>query len=120
MVFLTSIESARPSALLRAWVLLLLAPCTWAAALGILFSLTDETCVSGSRSAMWLVAVSCVVLTAVPAVVAWRLKRAIHSSSDAAERARFMMGVAVGGSLLFALVTLISAVPIGLLDPCRT
>jgi hypothetical protein len=118
MVSVSAHQSTRVLTLL--WVAALLAPASWAAALGILFSLTDETCVSGSRAMMSVVASMCVVLAAAPAVIAWPWRQSVSPATAAGERTRFMLGIAVGGSLLFALVTLLTAVPIVFLDPCRT
>jgi len=120
MVSLTTHDPGKPSALLRAWTLVLMAPVAWAGSLGLLFSLTDEACTSGSRAMMWRVATACLALTLAPAVLAWRARREIPTNSDAGHRARFMMSVAIGASLLFAVITLLSAAPIGWLDTCRT
>jgi hypothetical protein len=92
----------------------------WAAALGLLFSLTDEACTSGSRAALWWVAGACAVLTLAPALLAWRARRATPATAGAGQRARLMMRVAMGASLLFTLITLIWAAPIAWLDACRT
>jgi hypothetical protein len=113
-------DPRRPRALLGLWLLFLGAPMAWAAALGVLFSLTDETCVSGHRDAQWLSAALGLALAVLPGLVAWPLWRKLLPSTRAAERARFMLGVALGGSVLFTLVMLVSMVPVGLLDPCRT
>ena len=109
-----------PRALLEAWLTVLLAPVSWAAALGILYSLIDETCANHGRGEMVGVSVACLALAIVPAPIAWRWRRHIDGTTSSGQRARFMLELAAGASLLFALVTLISAVPIALLDPCRT
>jgi hypothetical protein len=88
--------------------------------LGIQFSLTDERCVSGVRLPMHVVAVIAVVVAILPGALAWPRWRAIEVTSAAAERTRFLLGVAVGSSAIFTLVTLLSAVPVWFLDPCRT
>jgi len=113
-------HTARPSALPALWVLFLLAPCAWVAALSILFSLTNEVCMGGSRIGLWWTAVPCLALATAPGLLASVWRRG-HAGSDAAgERARFMLDVAMGGSVLFTLVIALSAVPIALLDTCRT
>jgi hypothetical protein len=109
-----------PRALLEAWLTVLLAPVAWAAALGILYSLVDETCTRQGRGDMLVVGGACLALAIVPAPIAWRWRRHIDDTTSSGQRARFMLELAGGASLLFALVTLISAVPIVLLDPCRT
>ena len=118
MVPLTHI--GKPRALLRLWVLVLLAPVAWVTALSVLFSLTNEACISGSRSHMWWVALGCIALAALPALLAWPSRRIHDSGAAESERARFMLELATGASALFALVTLLTAVPIALLDSCRT
>jgi hypothetical protein len=118
MVPLTHIS--HPREFLRLWVLFLLAPCSWAAALGTLYSLVGETCMSGSRTAAWAVAIGSIVLAALPGLVAWPRRRSANLVTAASERTRFMLDVAIGGSVLFTLVTLLSAAPIALfIDPCR-
>ena len=107
-------------ALIWLWVILLLAPTAWATALGVTFSLTNETCVSHSRGAMAAAAVICIVLAMLPAAIAWPWRRRVNASTEAGERMRFMLAVAAGGSVLFALVNVLAAVPILFLDPCRT
>jgi hypothetical protein len=119
MVPLTHI-SRQPRMLLRLWVLLLLAPLAWATAFGLLFSLVDETCISGSRLAPGWVAGVCLSLAALPGLLAWPARRSTNLATAAAERTRFMLEVAIGGSLLFTLVMVVTAVPIAFLDPCRT
>jgi hypothetical protein len=109
-----------PRALLESWLTVLLAPVSWAAALGILYSLVDETCASHARGEMVAVAVTCLALAIAPAPIAWRWRRKLDDATSSAQRARFMLELATGASVLFALVTLISAIPIALLDPCRT
>ncbi|HUQ12613.1 MAG TPA: hypothetical protein VM146_20065 [Steroidobacteraceae bacterium] len=113
-------EAHQPRELLRLWTLFLLAPCTWATSLGMLFSLVDETCVSGSRTASWVVAIGSVVLAALPGLLAWPWRRSANLATPAHERTRLMLDVAIGGSVLFTIVTLLAAVPIAFLDPCRT
>lgn len=110
----------RPRALVEAWITVLLAPVAWAVALGGLYSLTDEVCAQGGRLPMHTVAFACLVLTLAPAPLAWLRGRHTPADTNAGERARFLFHTAVGLSGLFALVTLLTAIPIFLLDPCRT
>ncbi len=113
-------DPVAPRTLVGLWSALLLAPVAWASSLGITFSLTDETCISGSRGSMALVAVTSIVLAAAPAAIAWPWRRGVNPATAAGERMRFMLAVAAGGSVLFACVNLLAAVPILLVDPCRT
>jgi len=110
----------RPRALIEAWTLVLLAPVAWATALGGLYSLTDETCSHASRIPMGTLALACLILTLIPAPVAWLRGRHLPPDSSAAERARFLFHTAAGLSALFALVTCLTAIPVLMLDPCRT
>jgi hypothetical protein len=111
---------SQPRALIEAWISVLLAPIAWATALGGLYSLTDETCAHPGRVPMGALAIACLVLTLVPAPIAWVRGRHTTADSNAGERARFLFRTATGLSALFALVTLVTAIPIFLLDPCRT
>ena len=111
---------SQPRALIEAWVSVLLAPIAWAIALGGLYSYTDETCTHGSRLPMDAIACACLVLTLVPVPIAWLRGRHTPANSNSGERARFLFHTAIGLSALFALVTLVTAIPIFLLDPCRT
>ena len=111
---------SQPRALIEAWVTVLLAPLAWAVALGGLYSLTDETCARDGRLPMDALAAACLALTLLPAPIAWFRARHTPTDSNAGERARFLFNIAVGLSALFALVTLMTAVPIFLLDSCRT
>ena len=110
----------RPRALIEAWISVLLAPVAWAVALGGLYSLTDETCAHPGRMPMGALAFGCLVLTLVPAPIAWLRGRQALADSSAGERARFLFHTAMGLSALFALVTLVTAIPIFMLDSCRT
>jgi len=110
----------QPRALIEAWISVLLAPVAWAIALGGLYSYTDETCAHGNRLPMDAIAFSCLALTLLPAPIAWLRGRHTPADSGSGERARFLFHTAIGLSALFALVPLVTAVPIFMLDPCRT
>jgi hypothetical protein len=113
-------ELVAPRTLVWLWITWLLAPLAWALSLGLSFSLIDETCITRSRVAMALVAAISIVLAAAPAAIAWPWRGRIAAATPAGERMRFMLAVAAGGSVLFALVNLLAAVPVIFLDPCRT
>ncbi len=102
------------------WSVVLLAPIAWAASLALMFALTERVCVSGSRMSLLVTAVLAAVLAAIPGIAAWGMRRRTAVGDDAHERARFQLGLAAGGSAIFTLVTVISAVPIFLLHACRT
>jgi hypothetical protein len=109
-----------PRGLTMLWGVVLLAPFAWAASLGLMFALTERACVSGSRVSLLVTAVLAVALAAAPGVVVWGLRGRTSVGDDAHERARFQLGLAAGGSAIFTLVTVVSAVPIFLLHACRT
>jgi hypothetical protein len=109
-----------PRDLTATWIALLLSPVAWALALGILYSLTDEVCASGTRGTMVAVAGLCIMLALAPAPLAWTWRRRIDGRSASEQRARFLLAAATGASLIFTLVTIVTAVPIAMLDACRT
>jgi hypothetical protein len=113
-------DPAARRTLIWLWVIVLLAPTAWATALGVTFSLTNETCISRSRAAMAAAAVICIVLAILPAAIAWPWRQRVNADTESGERMRFMLAMAAGGSVLFALVNLLAAVPILFLDSCRT
>ncbi|HEV7607283.1 MAG TPA: hypothetical protein VGO61_08095 [Steroidobacteraceae bacterium] len=108
-----------PRSLIAQWLLLLLAPAAWAAALGVLFSLTDEVCTQRSPTAMLAAGTICLVLAAIPLPLSRQLRRRLEAASNA-DRARFMLDVACGASAIFVLVTFVTLLPILWLSPCRT
>lgn len=110
----------RPRKLIWLWTLVLLPPVAWLAAHNMLFSLTNEACLSGSRAAMAGVAVVFTLLCAAPALPAWSWWRQLSPAVESGERARLLLALAFGLSVIFTLVTLLTSVPILLLDSCRT
>jgi hypothetical protein len=108
-----------PRRLGRQWAALLLAPVAWATALAILFPLTEDACARGDRVSMWIVSTVCVVLALAGAALAW-WSRDEPGTDTGADRARFLMRVALGISTIFALVLIVTAVPILMLGACRT
>jgi hypothetical protein len=102
------------------WLTVLLAPVAWATAFGILWSLTNESCVQQTRTAMWVSVLVAVMLAVTPAPFAWRRRRHLDGASAAGERLRFMLELAAGVSLIFSLVLILTAASILLLTPCRT
>jgi hypothetical protein len=108
-----------PRWLVRQWTALLLAPVAWTAALGILFALTEDACARGDRRSMWIVATVCVLLALSGVTLAWSTREEPGADSGA-DRARFLMRVALGMSAIFAVVLIVTAVPILMLGACRT
>ena len=108
----------QPRMLLPLWTVLLLAPVAWASALGISFALLDETCAQGGHAWLVLVFGLCLLLAILPAPVAWSWRRHFDVRDQAGERTRFMLDVAIGASIVFALTVLLSAVPVFLQSAC--
>ena len=109
-----------PRALTARWLALLAAPVAWAAALGALFSLVDEVCVAANRSPQWAVLAAAIVLALAPVPFAWRRARTPHDGHRSSDRACFLARLAIGLSIMFALVIVLSAVPVAMLSACRT
>ena len=107
-----------PRPLLEAWITVLLTPIAWLAALGGLYSLTDATCSRPGQVPMSALALACLVIALAPAPVAWLRGRYLRVNGHTGERARFLFHTAAGLSALFALVTLLTAIPIITLAPC--
>jgi hypothetical protein len=102
------------------WVLVLGAPVSWSAAFGALYSLTNELCIQEtSRTLLAGVALGCVLLGAIPGLVAWQWRRHLEPQTEGQERARFMLELATGGSVIVTLLSILMAFPVFLLDPCR-
>lgn len=102
--------SSRPRMFI--WVTALLAPVAWSAAVSMMFPLIDETCVQGSRAMVWLNVATCILVAVAPATLVAPLRR---FASDSAPLVRDLV---VAGSIVFAMVMLVTAVPILMLDAC--
>ena len=109
-----------PGLLLRDWALVLAAPFAWATAHGVLFSLTDETCATGARMPLLVVAVLCLLAAITPLPFAWWRWRHRAGQGARAERMSFMWGLAMGASLIMALVLAVMLVGAAWMHPCRT
>jgi hypothetical protein len=101
----------------RLWLFVLAPPFAWAAALGVLFTLTDGAC-HGARG--WLVAagVLFILLSAAPGFIAWRQHGRTATHHGDADYVRFLLELGVGSAIVFTLVNLLSTIPIFLLSAC--
>jgi hypothetical protein len=108
-----------PRRLARQWTALLLAPTAWAAALGMLFVLTEDACALDTRRPLWVALMICLALSLAGAALAWR-DRVPADNGGRIDRARFMAAVALGLSAMFAIVLMLMAVPLLMLGSCRT
>jgi hypothetical protein len=109
-----------PRALTLQWLSLLSGPVAWASAFGILFALTDENCSPGIRLPSWIVAGTALAVALLPIPFAWSKGRRSADVHRTADRACFLARVTLGLSVMFGLVILLTAIPLGMLDPCRT
>jgi len=100
----------RPRAL--NWTAALLAPFAWCLALGLMFSLIDGTCATGSRIMLWACAAICVALAAAPAAILGHRRRLLDPDPEDRFHTRLVLDLAVAGSVILALVMVATAVPI--------
>jgi len=105
------------------WIVVLLSPVAWTAALGALLPMTDWVCERGSRSGMLIVGGICALLSLAPVPIGWK-RLAQHRRAQerrlATERSQFMLELGIGMSAIFALVILLYLVPVFLLRSCPT
>jgi hypothetical protein len=114
---MTESISARQMVLL--WVAVLLGPIAWALSLALLFWFTHPVCQDmAGRAALWITGAACAAASVAAGTgAAWALARA-GFPPESSGIAPFMMRLAVGMSAIFALVILLSMVPISMLTPC--
>jgi len=110
---MTSLTHSRPSPRIFIWVAACVAPFAWAAAVSMMFSMIDETCVQGSRWMVWVSAATCILVAVTPAVL-------IAPARRSAASAPLIRDLVVVGSIVFAMVMLVTAVPILTLDECAS
>jgi hypothetical protein len=96
------------------WVAALLAPVAWSAAVSMMFPLIDATCIQGSRAMVWLTVATCTLVALAPAAFIAPLRR------FAGESAPLVRDLVLAGSIVFAMVMLVTAVPILMLDACSS
>ena len=108
---------SRPRMLVLTWVAALVAPLAWLSALVLMFSMTGENCATGSRLLLWMNTTACIALAMAPAVLgSW--SRSLDPESAAGVRTRLILYLTVAGSIVLALVMLVTAVPILLQNAC--
>jgi hypothetical protein len=106
------------------WVGLLLAPIAFLINLEAAYALVPTACSSRNGLPVHLVHLACLTLTIVGGVTAWGSWRAAGATWPAEEggrlaRSRFMAGIGVLLSGLFALVIVAMWIPSFILDPCQ-
>jgi hypothetical protein len=109
-----------PAELRCEWLLVLLAPVAWAIALLTLLALDKDACARHTDGPLWVVAIASVVAALLPLPIAWWRAQRVTDAHRAADRARFLLRVAMGLSAVFGLVLIVTAIPIAMLAPCRT
>jgi hypothetical protein len=118
----TDVPDAR--ALRALWTGLLLAPVAFLIDLEVAYALVPTACSTRTRLPVHLVHVTCLLLALFGALTAWRCWRATGAAwpgeaGGPLARSRFMAGVGMLVSGLFALVIIAMWIPSFLLDPCQ-
>ena len=106
----------RPRTLTRTAALL--APLAWCAAIGLMSSLIDGTCVMGSHVMLWVCSITCIALAGAPAVFLGRRRRSLDVNTHSASSTYLILDLAVAGSVVLALVMMATAVPILFQNTC--
>ena len=118
----TDLPDAREIAAL--WTGLILPPAAFLLNLEVAYALVPVACSSGATLPVHLVHLGCLILALVGGVFAWRCWRATGSTWPGEEggrlaRSRFMAGLGLLVSALFALVIVAQWIPSFLLSPCQ-
>ena len=118
----TDLPDAREIAAL--WTGLLLPPAAFLLNLEVAYALVPVACSSGATLPVHLVHLGCLILALVGGVFARRCWRATGSTWSGEEggrlgRSRFMAGLGLLVSALFALVIVAQWIPSFLLSPCQ-
>ena len=106
------------------WIGLLLAPAAFLLNLELAYAVVPKACSSASQLPMHLVHLICFALALLGVVTAWRMWRAggeiwPGGAGGRVARSRFMAGVGLLTSLLFALVIVAQWIPSFVLGPCQ-
>lgn len=106
------------------WTGLLLPPVAFLISLEVAYALVPAACISRNQLPVHLVHFICLVLALFGGLVAWRSWKTIGTTWPGEEggplaRSRFMAGVGVLTSIMFALVIVAMWVPSFVLDPCQ-
>jgi hypothetical protein len=111
-------ETLQPRVLWLVWVAVLLPPTAWAISLGAMFWLTDPACQGGSRVPIVATGVICTVLAIGAGLLARHGSRRYGDAPESTHSGQFLLTMAKGMSAIFALVILLSLVPVAMLSPC--
>jgi hypothetical protein len=104
--------------MLLLWSGVLIGPIAWAFSLTSMFWFTHPVCQGADRTVLWVTGGTCAAVSAGACVGAavWLARARVWR--ERAEIAPFMLGLGIGAGALFALVILLSMVPIAMLTPC--
>jgi hypothetical protein len=104
--------------ILLLWVVVLLGPIAWSISLNLMLWLTQPVCRGYSQGWLWGTGGICALLAVSAGITASRQLAREGLPPERAGVAPFMLRLAVGASAIFALVILLSMVPIAMLTPC--
>jgi hypothetical protein len=106
------------------WIGLLLAPVAFLINLELAYALVPTACSSRNELPVHLVHLTCLILTIVGGLTAWRSWNAVGAdwpgeTGGPLARSQFMAGTGMLLSALFALVIVAMWIPSLVLDPCQ-
>ena len=102
------------------WATVLLPPFAWAAALSLLYAMTNPACLTQSRAVLIAVGLVCIGVAAAAGPLALWLAPHEDEPTETAANRRFLARLALWNSALFVLIIVMSVVPVFLLDACST
>jgi hypothetical protein len=106
------------------WIGLLLAPTAFLINLEVAYALVPAACSSRNQLPVHLVHLTCLLLAVIGLLTAWRSWNVAGATwpGDRGEplaRSRFMAGLGLLSSVLFALIIVAQWIPSFVLDPCQ-
>lgn len=116
-------EYSEPKGIVRLWAVLLAGPLSWAAGLGLDYSLVIVACESGSNAWLHLVSLITLVVASTGAWIAHREWRRLGGGVPGervgrVERSRFMAALGVMTGVFFSLVIIAQWIASFVLHPC--
>jgi hypothetical protein len=111
-------EFLRGRQMLFLWACVLLGPIAWSLSLVSMSWLTHPVCQGARHGVLWVTGGICAVLAIVASVSALIGLARAGFPPEGSGVAPFLLRMALGLSAIFALVILLSMVPIGILSPC--
>jgi hypothetical protein len=117
-----------PTAVARLWFGILAGPVAWVLQLSISYPLAQLSCHAEFRGqhpiALEVIAAAALLLTGSGAMTAWRAFEAVPAGASGTggrsiDRARFMAGLGLLFTALFAMVVIATAIPTWILHACQ-